>query len=385
MRDSKVLIPKKLRNRILEELHEGHLGIVKMNSVARRYCWWPGIDSNLKRLAKDCKNCNLVRADPPKIQAQTWPPAERVFQRIHINYAGPFRGHYFFVLVDAYSKWPELFITNDLTSSTTIDKCRQVFATFGIPETIVSNNGRHFTSHEFREFLKSNGIVHKTITPFHPATNGLAERWVQTFKQMLNKKLQGTPVTKKELQVAVYQILLHYRNTPHQSTGKSPAERIFNRRLRTRLDLLRPKENTVRGNNINKKQETVRELQLGDRVECRNYYGKEKWALGRVKQKLGHVHYIIRLDNGKDWKRRINQIQKVGNVPIQENNASDILDYGTPNDTTVNVPAVATDEADNRVNVEQREATAELDVENTPRRSSRNRKYPMRYGQPIPW
>ncbi|XP_043249938.1 uncharacterized protein K02A2.6-like [Colletes gigas] len=385
MRDSKVLIPRKLRNKILDELHEGHLGIVKMKSLARRYCWWPGIDSDLERLAKDCGNCNLVRNNPPKIQVQTWPQTERVFQRVHIDYAGPFKGHYFFVLVDAFSKWPELFITNDITSSTTIEKCRQVFATFGIPEMIVSDNGRHFTSHEFKEFLKFNGIVHKTTAPFHPATNGLAERWVQTFKLMLNKKLQGTLVTKKELQVAVHQILLRYRNTPHQSTGESPAERMFNRRLRTRLDLLLPRENTVHEKGLDKKRGIVRELQLGDRVECRNYYGKEKWALGRVKQRLGYVHYVIRLDNGKEWKRHINQIQKVGNVPIQGNKASDILDYGQPNDIIVNVPAVAADETDSRINGEQREASAESNVGITPRRSSRNRKLPTRCGMPIPW
>lgn len=102
-------------------------------------------------------------------------------------------GHYFFILVDAFSKWPEVYITKDLTlklfkGNTIIQKCRRIFTTFGIPEIIVSDNERHFISNEFAQFLRCNDITHKTTAAFHPATNGQAERFVQTLKIALKKK-----------------------------------------------------------------------------------------------------------------------------------------------------------------------------------------------------
>jgi len=276
LRDGRVLVPRKLRKKILQELHEEHFGIVKMKEMARRYCWWPGIDNDLEELAKNCENCNLVRNNPPKTKALTWRPAERAFQRVHIDYAGPFMGHYFLVLVDAFSKWPEVVITKNITSSTTIKCCRQIFSTFGIPEVVVSDNGRHFVSSEFKNFLKCNGVIHKTTAPFHPATNGQAERFVQTFKQMLRKKFQNLSASTEELQIALHQILLHYRNLPHMSSGESPAERMLGRKLRTRLDLLLPTQSNISEDSRTncKSYEKLREIDIGERVECRNYYGK---------------------------------------------------------------------------------------------------------------
>lgn len=133
MRDCRVIIPQKLRNRILQELHSEHAGIVKMKALARQYVWWPRIDQDLENVAKDCANCNLVRNNPRETKTYEWEAAKFPFQRVHIDFAGPFMGHYFFILVDAFSKWPEVYITKDLTSNTTIQKCRQIFTTFGIP------------------------------------------------------------------------------------------------------------------------------------------------------------------------------------------------------------------------------------------------------------
>lgn len=90
-------------------------------------------------------------------------------------------GKYFFVLVDAYSKWPEVHIVSNMSTDTTIQKCREIFASFGIPKIFVSDHGRQFDSAEFKNFLKANGILHKQGAPYHPATNGQAERYIQTI------------------------------------------------------------------------------------------------------------------------------------------------------------------------------------------------------------
>ena len=93
----------------------------------------------------------------------------------------------FLVIVDAYSTWLEVFPVNAATTTATIDKLRVKFATHGLPEIIVSDNGTCFVSHEFQKFMKLNGITHLTSAPYHPASNGLAERAVQTFKGSMKK------------------------------------------------------------------------------------------------------------------------------------------------------------------------------------------------------
>jgi transposase InsO family protein len=111
-----------------------------------------------------------------------------------------------------------------------------IYARFGIPETLVSDKGAQFTSDEFAEFMKYNGIKHITSAPYHPSTNGFAERSVKSFKHAL-KAMRGEKGT---VQKKLSKYLLPYRNTPHATTGQTPATLMFGRNLRTRLDLLKP-------------------------------------------------------------------------------------------------------------------------------------------------
>lgn len=145
-----------------------------MKHLARSYVWWNQIDKDIKKIAQNCSSCNTFRNDPPKI-SHIWEPAEEPFERVHADFAGPFLNHYFFILVDAYTKWPEIHIIKNITSETTINLCRQIFAIHGLPRYFVTDNGRTFTSKEFINFLNKNGVTHKLTAPYHPATNGQAE------------------------------------------------------------------------------------------------------------------------------------------------------------------------------------------------------------------
>ncbi|KAK3747907.1 hypothetical protein QZH41_010210, partial [Actinostola sp. cb2023] len=91
-------------------------------------------------------------------------------------------GKMFLLIIDAHSKWLDIHIVNSATTESTVEKLRMTFSTHGLPEMIVSDNGSVFTSEEFKIFTKRNGIKHVTSSPYHPATNGLVERAVQTFK-----------------------------------------------------------------------------------------------------------------------------------------------------------------------------------------------------------
>ena len=159
---------------MLEELHDGHLGVVKMKALARSYVWWPNISGQLEELVKGCDGCQLNQRMPTKVPLHPWEWDTAPWQGLHIDYAGPFQNSMFLVVVDAHSKWPEVIPMSSTTTSKTIEVLRDLFARFGIPEQIVSDNGPQFVSEEFQAFIKSNGIRHITSAPYHPATNAWA-------------------------------------------------------------------------------------------------------------------------------------------------------------------------------------------------------------------
>ena len=115
----------------------------------------------------------------------------------------------------------------------TYEELRRLFATRGLPEQLVSDNGYQFTADEFGEFLRSNGIKHIRSAPYHPATNGLAERFVQTFKQALRAALTEI----KSISWKLANFLMAYRTTPLATTGETPAMLLMGRNIRTELDV----------------------------------------------------------------------------------------------------------------------------------------------------
>ncbi|XP_044175358.1 uncharacterized protein K02A2.6-like [Acropora millepora] len=179
----RVIVPPKLQQHVLEELHEGHVGIVKMKGLARSYFWWPGLDSQIESTCRSCEGCALTQNNPPAAPVHRWEFPETPWYRVHIDFAGPFMNSMFLVAVDAHSKWPEVYIMSSTTSSKTIEVLRTMFATHGVATQIVSDNGSQLVSEEFETFLK-------TSAPYHPRTNGLAERFVRTMKEALKSQVQ---------------------------------------------------------------------------------------------------------------------------------------------------------------------------------------------------
>ena len=198
------------------------------------------MDRELEDTVKQCDVCQRSRHLPPVAPLQPWEWPQRPWVRLHADYAGPF-----LILVDAHSKWMEVKPVSAATSTQTIEHLRNIFVTHGLPEMLVTDNGSVFTSSEFQDFTKRNGIRHVTSAPYHPASNGLAERAVQTFKEHLLRMKDGSIDTR------ISRFLFQYRTTPHTTTGVSPAELLLGRRPRTILDLLIPKISDI----VQQKQE----------------------------------------------------------------------------------------------------------------------------------
>ena len=206
-----MVIPPQGLATVLSLLHEGHPGITRMKTLARGYVWWPGMNSELEDSVKYCSKCQEHQRLPAKALMQPWEWPNRPWAHIHVDYTGPIEGKMVLIMVDAHSKWLEALVVNSATSQTTIEKLCSVFATHGLLEVLVLNNGSIFTSAEFDEFINRNRIKHLTSAPYHPASNGLAERAVQTIKTALKKATIGT-----SLETRISKILFSISaNTPH--------------------------------------------------------------------------------------------------------------------------------------------------------------------------
>ena len=230
----RVVVPGVWREHLLSELHGGHPGVSRMKSLARGLVWWPGIDHQIEETVKHCEKCQQSRPLPASAPLHPWSWPTRPRSRLHMDFAGPKEGRMFLVIIDTHSKWLEVVPMKTATSATTVHRLRTLLARFGVPESVVTDNGPQFIGMEFEQFCERNGIGHIKVAPYHPASNGLAERAVQTFKQGFQKYTEGT------IEDRVARFLLHYRIFPHSTTGMSPAQLLFGRQLQTRLDAVRP-------------------------------------------------------------------------------------------------------------------------------------------------
>ncbi|XP_026819318.1 uncharacterized protein K02A2.6-like [Rhopalosiphum maidis] len=152
--------------------------------MARSYFWWPSIDSDIERTAKSCTLCLESRPEPQKCILTKWPKSLQVFERIYLDYLGPINNKMSLIIIDSYSKWPEVFEVDNAETFYTLEKLKETFARFSLPDTIVSDNDTPFTTIEFIKFCETNGIKHLTSHPFYPGIT----REVRNYKGKIDNK-----------------------------------------------------------------------------------------------------------------------------------------------------------------------------------------------------
>ena len=146
---SRVVVPEAGRSVVLEELHDGHPGASRMKALARGVVWWPGLDKDVENTVKECVQCDSNKKMPSPVPMHPWEWPSRPWSRLHMDYAGPFMNRMFLLVVDARTKWLEAVTVSAATSTNTIKALRTMFATHGLPDVLVSDNGTPFTSAEF--------------------------------------------------------------------------------------------------------------------------------------------------------------------------------------------------------------------------------------------
>lgn len=237
LRGERLIVPESLRSRVLELAHEGHQGIVRCKQRLRQLYWWPGMDHDAEAAVKMCSICASVdkTALPRQTPLHPVPLPAAPWDKVGLDFIGPMeapRGQrYALVLVDYFSKWLEVGFCSEPSTVAAIEFLEAVASREGYPREVVSDNGTHFTSSHFRNYLREVGVQHVRVTPYHPAGSGAVERCNRTVKSALQAAdLQGT-----DRRVYMQRFLQQYRSTPHGTTGVSPAELLHGRRLRTGL------------------------------------------------------------------------------------------------------------------------------------------------------
>ncbi|XP_055916132.1 uncharacterized protein K02A2.6-like [Eupeodes corollae] len=357
----RVIIPEALQSRALKYIHEGHWGCSRMKQLARRYIWFPDMDKQIEKLVANCVICQTSASNPKK-EYVNWQPAENPWERIHLDFAGPFFNKMWLICVDSFSKFPFVVSLSSVTSESTIRALQMIFAIEGLPKTIVTDNGTQFTAQVFEEFCHYHSIQHWRTAPFHPASNGQAERFVRTFKEAFKKIFEE----EKNTDVAVNVFLSTYRATPNPISQKSPAELLHGRQHRNLLSCFLPNQHKMSFSRQKPK------FQPNQKVLARQYRKSKKWCNGVITSVLGSNMYGIQTDRGY-IRRHQNQLRLLKHQP--EADSTLIGSSETSPSSKQDSMEEVHQHASNHVDMDSPAGPLEL------RRSKRPKKAPVRFPQ----
>ena len=276
----KLIIPQQLRPDILRRIHESHLGMEKCKSRARAVVYWPGMSADIERLVAKCSTCLKHQRSNQKEPLKPHAVPARAWQKLGTDIF-EYKSKPCLVIVDYYSKYPEICLLNDKSSQAVITSMKSVFARHGIPDEVVADN-MPFSSKECSRFAQEWGFKISTSSPHYPQSNGMSERTIQTIKNLLRKADdEGNDP---------YIALLEYRNTPITGLQESPAQLLMSRMLKSKLPtttaLLRPKV-----------QEKVREKLEQRAAKQKEYFDRNAKPLSPVK-----MHQSARIRRDKVWE-----------------------------------------------------------------------------------
>ena len=308
----------------MDEIHGAHMGETKSLCFAKDYVFWPSMTSQIRDKVSSCPICNAFRN---KQQKESLLPREipgLPWQVVGTDLFD-FSGQDYLLVTDFYSKYFEIELLRQSTAFCVINNLKKIFARYGIPDEVVSDNGSQYSNtrnlfdstHQFKQFANEWGFRHSTSSPLYPQSNGAAEKAVQTAKRILKKAAADGKDP--------FEGLLKYRNTPFEDIGVSPAQLLMGRRTRTMIPthrrLLLPqtidpdrvvKTLTQRQQaskaHFDKTSKDLPPLSAGDKVRIRSR-GDREWRKAEILPRS----YLVGDEQGRVYRRNRRQIISVPN------------------------------------------------------------------------
>eukprot|EP00794_Sanderia_malayensis_P000683 gene683-biopygen1108 len=370
LRGSRIVLPDSLRQRAIDIAHITHQGLSKTKALIREKLWFPNMDQLIKHSIDKCLPCQAVgKANPPEPLRMTDMP-KGPWYKLNIDFFGPLpSGELLLVVVDRYSRYPEVEIVKSTKASVVIPKLDKMFSVHGIPYELTSDNGPPFNGDEFRRYLKLLGVKYDPSTPKWPQGNAEVER----FMQPLNKALTTATIEGKKWQQVLTRFLLQYRTTPHSTTRVPPAELLFNRSVRGSLPELQPRKIMNRH-----KEAESNEL-------IRKDYNKQ-YADTQRHTKESHIKegdtVLVRQEKKRKLMPKFNEkpyvvIERKGVTIIAENEDKHRITRNISHFKKIPKQVQSVDSSDDEEPIAEAEPQRnQIDV----RRSERARKIPERYG-----
>ena len=219
----RLIIPQEMRHDVLNCIHKSHLGIEKCRSGARAVFYWPGMSTVIERIVAKCSVCLKYQREnqkepllPHEVPQRPWKKLGADIFELNFNS--------YLIVVDYYSKYPELCILKDKTASSVVTSMKSIFARHGIPDEVVADN-MPFSGKALRKFASEWGFKVSTSSPRYPQSNDMSETAIQTIKNLLKKACEDGNDP--------YIVLLEYRNTPISGLKESPARLLMSRMLKS--------------------------------------------------------------------------------------------------------------------------------------------------------
>lgn len=308
-RGERIVIPKSLRSEMKRKVHAGHTGINSCLRRARNYIFWPGMSAEIRQFVEACDICASLQIKQQQEPLCLHDIPERPWQKVAMDIF-TVQSRNYLVTTDYFSQFFEVDFLPDMLSATVIHKSKANFARHGIPELIISDNAGQFTSQEFKNFLQTWNMSHKTISPGNSKANGAAEAAVKIAKRMMKK----CHLSKEDPYIA----LLNLRNTPQEHTYLSPVQKLMGRNTNTLLpthpkllkcplsDTCQQNREEHRNNIATKtlKNKELLPLDVNDTVRVQPIqHGKEIWQPATVIKRATPRSYIVELPSGTQIRR----------------------------------------------------------------------------------
>lgn len=240
-----MIVPDSMKMCVLKLLHRNHTGMHKIKQLARRTVYWFGMNRDIEDFVKTCRICQQTTALCKKPPHSSWIPTNKPFSRIHADFFY-FEKKVYLLVVDSYSKWIEVELMRFGTDHRKVIKIfLSIFARYGLPDVLVTDGGPPFNSEYFINFFEKQGVIVMKSPPYHPSSNGQAERLVRLVKDALKKFLLDPEIRRLDEDERIIYFLMNYRNICLGKDGSFPSEHLLTYKPKTTLDLINPKYNVT--------------------------------------------------------------------------------------------------------------------------------------------